>query len=131
MKSAKGLFDRIPQRENLLLASQKALRGKRRKVDARTFVAGLEENLNRLGQEIRTGQISSGVCSQFTIYDPKERLITAPCFAERVLHHAIMNVCEPAFERRLIHHSYACRKGKGQFAVLAAASVSAGSMRGF
>lgn len=62
-----------------------------------------------------------GVCTQFTIYDPKERLITAPCFAERILHHAIMNLCEPEFDKRLIFHSYACRKGKGQFAGLAAA----------
>jgi RNA-directed DNA polymerase len=121
MRRAKRLFDQIPERENLLLAVQKALRGKRRKGDARAFVADLEGNLNRLAEEIRRGPLRVGVCTQFTIYDPKERLITAPCFAERVLHHAIMNVCEPEFEQRLIFHSYACRKGKGQFAALAAA----------
>ena len=50
---------------------------------------------------------------QFTIFDPKERLITAPCFRERVLHHAIMNVCEPVFERWLIADTFACRRGQG------------------
>lgn len=34
------------------------------------------------------------------IRDPKERGITTPCFNERVLLHAIMNVCEPVVECR-------------------------------
>ena len=55
---------------------------------------------------------------QFTIFDPKQRLITAPCFRERVLHHAIMNVCEPVFERWLIADTFACRRGKGRIAAL-------------
>ncbi|MHC4628119.1 MAG: RNA-directed DNA polymerase, partial [Planctomycetota bacterium] len=55
---------------------------------------------------------------QFTIHDPKRRIITAPCFAERVLHHAIMNVCEPYFERFLIADTFACRCGKGRIAAL-------------
>jgi RNA-directed DNA polymerase len=121
MRRAKRLFDQIPERDNLLLAVQKALRGKRSKGDARAFVARLDENLNALAEQLRSGQVQVGRATQFTIYDPKERLITAPCFAERVLHHAVMNVCEPEFEKRLIFHSYACRKGKGQFAALAAA----------
>jgi retron-type reverse transcriptase len=122
MRRAKQLFDRIPERANLELAAQKALRGKRRKGDAIAYVARLDENLNDLAEQLHTGKIKVGSCTEFTIHDPKERLITAPCFAERVLHHAIMNVCEPEFEKRLIHHTYACRRGKGQFAALAAAS---------
>ena len=34
------------------------------------------------------------------------------------MHHAIMNVLEPIFERQLVHHSYACRKGKGTHAAV-------------
>ena len=45
-------------------------------------------------------------------------MITAPCFPERVLHHAIMNVCEPVFERWLIADTFACRQGKGRIAAL-------------
>ncbi len=54
----------------------------------------------------------------FTITDPKERIISAAPFPERVMHHAIMNVLEPCFERQLIHHTYACRKGKGTHAAV-------------
>ena len=49
----------------------------------------------------------------FTITDPKQRLISAAPFPDRVMHHAIMNVLEPVFERQFIFHTYACRKGKG------------------
>ena len=52
----------------------------------------------------------------FTIHDPKERTICAAHFRERVMHHALMNVCEPALERAAIFDSYACRQGKGQLA---------------
>ncbi len=121
MRRAKHLFERVVARENLLQAVRRALRGKRHKGDARDYVADLDANLNRLGEELRSGRLTVGRSTQFVIHDPKERLITAPCFAERVLHHAVMNVCEPEFERRLIFHTYACRRGKGQFAALEAA----------
>ena len=32
---------------------------------------------------------------------------------DRVMHHTIMNVLEPVFEKQFIFHTYACRKGKG------------------
>ncbi len=121
MQRANNLFERIPLRGNLLLAVAKALRGKRAKRDARAWVAGLDANLERLSEEICSGEVRVGEARQFMIHDPKERLITAPCFGERVLHHAVMNVCEAEFERRLVFHTYACRRGKGQFAALEAA----------
>jgi hypothetical protein len=55
----------------------------------------------------------------FQIRDPKTRSICAASFPERVLHHAIMNVCEPVLETYAIHDSYACRKGKGSRKALA------------
>jgi retron-type reverse transcriptase len=47
------------------------------------------------------------------IYDPKERMISAAPFRDRVVHHALCNVIEPVFEKTFIHDSYANRKGKG------------------
>ncbi len=116
MRRADFLFEAITRRDNLRLAAHKALAGKRAKPDARAFVANLEDNLRQLGEEIADGTVRLGEYHQFTIHDPKERLITAPCFRERVLHHAIMNLCEPVFERWLIADTFACRKGKGRIA---------------
>lgn len=114
MRRANHLFERIWQRENLRLAVAKALRGKRHRADARQYMADLNANLRFLRDGIVTNSIGVGRFRQFTIYDPKQRTITAPCFEERVLHHAIMNVCEPTFERYLIFDTYACRKRKGR-----------------
>ncbi len=54
-----------------------------------------------------------GKYRQFYVYDPKKRLISAPPFEDRIVHHALVNVVEPLFERRFIYDSYACRKEKG------------------
>ncbi len=126
MRRVSRLFERIVELENLRLATWKALRGKRDKLDARDFVAALEENLSLMQAGLRTEDLPLGISHQFTIHDPKERVITAPCFQERVLHHAIMNLCEPEFERRLCHDIYACRTGKGRIAALERAQTFAG-----
>jgi retron-type reverse transcriptase len=78
----------------------------------------LETHVTRLRAELLAGTVQLGDYHQFVIHDPKERVITAPCFRERVLHHAIMNVCEPIFERRLIDDTFACRRGRGRLVAL-------------
>ncbi len=118
MKRAGNLFERIADRDNLRLAFSKAVRGKRDRRDARNFAEHLEANLQAMRQGLLRGNVPVGRFHQFVIHDPKERVITAPCFEERVLHHAIMTVCEPVFERWLIADTYACRVGKGRLAAL-------------
>lgn len=118
MKRAKDLIDKICASENLYLAFWKARKGK----DAYNYVekyrSKLETNLHRLAFDLKGGQISIGKYNYFKIFDPKERIICAAAFDERVLHHALMNVCHPVFEEYQIHDSYASRKGKGQYAAL-------------
>ena len=116
MKRVGNLFDAIADRTNLQLAVWKAMRGKRGRPEARHYVEHLDARLTELSEGLRSGTFPVGRFQQFVIRDPKERIITAPCFAERVLHHAIMNVCEPHFERWLIADTFACRAGKGSAA---------------
>lgn len=118
MRRTGNLFDAIISRENLRFAFYRASRGKRSRQDVRTFGDELESNLHSLSNEVESDKLKLGQFTQFTIFDPKERVITAPCFRERVLHHAIMNVCEPLFEASLISDTYACRVGKGRIAAL-------------
>jgi RNA-directed DNA polymerase len=118
MKRARSLFDRIHDRENLRHAAHAAMKRKRAKIEARLFAANLEQELKKLSDEICSESLVLGHHHQFWIRDPKERLITAPCFRERVLHHAMIRVCEPTFERWLIPDTYACRIGKGRIAAL-------------
>jgi hypothetical protein len=67
----------------------------------------------------------------FKVQDPKERLICAATFRERVLHHALMTVCEPVLERAAVFDSYACRKGKGRVRAVARAQGYARTHRWF
>ena len=114
MKRVGFLFDRILERENLLLAYAKASRGKCLRRERIEFGENLEANLAALAQGLREMSYPVGNYSRFTIHDPKEREICAAAFPERVLHHALMNVCGPHFERWMIFDSYASRKGKRQ-----------------
>ncbi len=115
MKRVGNLFEKAVDPENLRLAFWKASRGKRHRPDQRAFAENLSAELERLRDGLFSGEFPVGRFARFTIYDPKEREICAAEFPERVLHHALMNVCEPYFEKWLIFDTYACRKGKGQF----------------
>lgn len=114
MKRIGGLFDRIIERENLLLAFHRAARSKRFRSEVREFSDNLTSWVEELPLRLCEGRFRFGRFHQFMIRDPKERIITAPCFEERVVHHAIMNVCEPLLDRWLINETYACRVGRGR-----------------
>jgi RNA-directed DNA polymerase len=118
MKRPGHLIERIAEAKNLRLAFWKASRGKQRSREVVCFRNRLDEELGEMGARICDGSLRFGDYRTFRVFDPKERRITAPSFPERVAHHAIMNVCEPSLEQAAIFHSYACRRGKGQFAAL-------------
>ena len=125
MKRHGQLMDAIADPGNLRLAVWKAAKSKRAKADCRAFLENLNENLAKLRDELLSGSVVIGEYHSFTIHDPKERTICAASFRERVLHHAVMNVCEPVLERAAIYHSYACRKGMGAQAAVRRAGSNA------
>ena len=108
-----GSYADIHQWHNLYLAYRKAARGKRGRAEVARFEFRLEDNLVQLERELATHAYRPGPYLNFTIHEPKQRLISAAPFRDRVVHHALCNVIEPAFERSFIHHSYANRVGKG------------------
>jgi retron-type reverse transcriptase len=73
----------------------------------------MESELGAIRHELETGTFRFGSYRRFTILDPKKRIICAAPFRERVVHHAMVRVMGPELERFQIHHSYACRVGKG------------------
>lgn len=113
MKRAGRLADKIGDIENLRWAFLKAARGSSGKSCVAKFRESLEENLQTIRKEWLAGTLKAGTYSEFTIYDPKERKIHAPSFRDRVVQHAIMNVCDKVFEEAQIFDSYASRRGKG------------------
>lgn len=118
MKTYKNLFPQIYSFDNLHHAFIQARRGKRSQPNVAAFEFDLEENLLTLQQQLRQETYQPGRYTHFTIYESKPRRISAAPFRDRVVHHALTQVIEPIWERRFIHDSYACRKGKGTHAAL-------------
>ena len=113
MKRTTSLFNQIVGYENVRLAWLKARKGKSSKPVVRNFYKNVNSNLEKVQKNLKANPPVLSSYTQFTIFDPKERVISVVPFVDRVMHHAIMNVLEPVFERQFIFHAYACRKGKG------------------
>ena len=71
-----------------------------KEVDAESFIGFVEQ--------------AKETYKQFKIYEPKERIIEALSYKDRVVLMALCsNIIEPKFEKRLIYDNVACRKEKG------------------
>lgn len=94
-------------------AYHKARKCKRYRPDVLEFEANREDNLFHAIEVLKDGTYQPGEYRVFKVWEPKERIIMALPFFDRVIQHMIVNFIEPIFEKRFLFHSYACRKGKG------------------
>lgn len=118
MRRTGFLFEQVSSFQNLLKAYQKALQGSGKTEEACRFSFHLETELLQLKRELEGGIYRPLSYRYFQISDPKERTISVAPFRDRVVHHALIRVIEPVFEKRFIHDSYATRKGKGSHAAV-------------
>ncbi len=113
MKCYKQIYGEIISFENLILAWKKARKGKTTKKYVIEFEKELFYNLLALHYELKFEAYKPKPLQAFVIRDPKTRKIHKSDFRDRIVHHAIVNVIEPIFERIFIYDSYANRVGKG------------------
>jgi hypothetical protein len=118
MKRLNNLFDGIVDYQNIRLAFLQAIRGNRKSPKVHAFCRNIDSNLRRIRDKLTALDCDWGNYHSFTITDPKLRVISTAPIEQRIMHHAIMNVLESVFDRPMICHSYACRKGKGTHAAL-------------
>ena len=104
--------------DNLILAYNKARKGKSQQYGVKLFERDVEKSLIELQKELLSLSYKTSKYSVFTIYDPKEREIFRLPFRDRIVHHAIMNILEPIWTSIFITHSYSCIKGRGIHGVL-------------
>lgn len=117
-KTVKNLYPQITDFENIYCSWRKARRGKRYSPAASAFEQNLDAELIQLHQELAMQTWQPGGYRSFTVHEPKRRKISAAPFRDRVVHHALIRVIEPIYERKFIFDSYANRKGKGTHAAL-------------
>lgn len=113
MKRRGDLYSKVYDFDNLLLAARNAQKGKRFKANCRNFNLDLEKNLFSIRKELKEKTYRLGHYNRFRIFEPKERIISAAPYRDRVVHHALVNVIEPIFDRSMIYDSYANRTVKG------------------
>ena len=118
MKSYKHLYPKVFCIRNLVLAWRKARKYKTKKDYVIEFEANLRENLLKLHEELKNETYFPSPLRTFVLRDPKTRVISKSAFRDRIVHHAIINVLEPIFEKIFIYDSCANRKGKGNLFAL-------------
>lgn len=88
-------------------------KGKEKKLEVQQFGIDLEDNLFALHEQLTGGFYKHADYTSFFIQDPKLRHIHKAYIRDQLLHHAILRIIEPIFEKQFIHDSYSSRKGKG------------------
>jgi len=108
-----NLYYEIYNPSNLILAWRKARKHKTKKYDVIDFEKELMQNLLQLYEELKNQTYKPLPLKTFILRDPKTRKISKSAFRDRIIHHAIVRVIEPIFEKTFIYDSCANRKGKG------------------
>lgn len=116
MNTVKGLHEKMGTFGNANISFNQAAKCKRFTEEVLAFSMVKEEELLRAKEELKTLSYEQGPYKVFKVFEPKERMIMALPFYDRVVQHMICNVIQPVFEKGFYYHSYACRKGKGMHA---------------
>lgn len=118
MQNYKNLYHEIYSFQNLFLAYKKARKGKTKKNYVKQFEENLYENLFKLQEELKSQTYKPKLLITFILRDPKTRRISKSDFRDRIVHHALVRVIEPIFDKTFIYDSCANRKGKGNLFAL-------------
>lgn len=116
MKRYGNLMSQLLDFGRLLQAYKKARKTNPHSEESAKFSFHLESELLQLRSELASGSWEPQPYRYFPITDPKYRIISAATFRDRVVHHAMIQVLEPIYERCFISDSYATRKNKGTHA---------------
>lgn len=113
-KTIRNIYEQSISFEKLLMAHKKARRGKREKKEVILFELNLEREILRIEKDLREGKYKSGEYKIFKIYEPKERLIMASPYKDRVVHQwYVENFIKPYFVPQFISTSYAGIENRG------------------
>lgn len=106
-------YQKLISIEHLLQSWEEFKVGKRNRKDVQVFERNLENNLFSLHQSLKIKTYRHFSYTAFNIYDPKFRHIHKATVRDRIVHHAVVSLMEPIFDKTFIFDSYSCRKDKG------------------
>ena len=113
-KKIKNCFYKNLTFEKLMKAHQRARVHKTYKNEVISFELNLENNIVNLLNNIKNKKYRLGDYYTFTIYEPKERIIKALPYRDRIVHQwYVEEFIKPYIVPKFINTSYACLKDKG------------------
>ena len=107
------MYNDIISLENLCLAWEEFIVGKKKKQDVVNFSRNLMDNIVELHGLLVNNTYRHGGYESFFVNDPKRRHIHKASVRDRLLHHAVYRILYPFFDRTFIADSYSCRNEKG------------------
>lgn len=113
-----NIYLKVYNLSNLLLAWRKARKGKTKKAYVIEFEKNLTENLFKISEELKTQTYRPIPLITFILRDPKTRKISKSAFRDRIVHHALVRIIEPLFDKIFVYDSCANRIGKGNLFAL-------------
>lgn len=116
-KKYNNLFEQIIDEKNVEDAYRKTQLGQMKyKRGAIRFSQDLTVNLNALRDSVLYSYYRPKGYHAFSVYEPKERLIYAPAFEDKVVQHMINNVLKDVYRPCFVYDSYSCIECKGTHA---------------
>ena len=107
------LYSEIYSIKNLVLAWKKARKGKTKRDYVIEFEKHIGTNFKNLHEELKNETYKTKPLKTFILRDPKIRKISKSNFRDRIVHHALIRIIEPIFDKSFIYDCCANRKGKG------------------
>lgn len=113
MENDKEIYSKVISLRNLILAWKKARKSKTKKHYVIEFENNLRSNLKLIHYELKHQYYKPKPLVNFVLRDPKTRKISKSDFRDRIVHHALISVIEPIFDKMFIYDNCANRKRKG------------------
>lgn len=108
------LFDYITSSEILEIAYKQTQRGSpKHKRPAVRFRMDETANLSALISSVKDQTWKPKGYYKFEIHDPKHRIIFAPAYEDKIVHHLIYQVLREFYEPKFIYDSFSCIRNKG------------------
>lgn len=108
------LLEEIFTFENIYAAHKWCRKSKQHKGEVVRFEIDLSKNITELIKELTSRKYKLGKYRKFKLFEPKERLIEALSYKDRVvLMCFVTNVLKPIISKHVIYDNAACQKNKG------------------
>ena len=107
-------FEKVTDFGNLYKAYKKSKSGKRFSKSRQKFQMAALYGIHQIKRSLETKTYNVGKYNEFTIYEPKERVIKAGSFVDKIIQHSLCdNVLIPRLYDEFILNNFAGQTGKG------------------